>query len=624
MYFYEKQEGTPIMKIEIDLKESTYPRIIAEMKRRFADKTAVIDHGTKLSYFELCEQSERLGAYFLEKGIRPKDKVILHLGNTHLFIKCLFALELIGAVPVIVFSSCRELEISSIAGTTEAAAYISFRSFRGQDRTESVLSIRKKYPTIRTLLFDDEIVSADISGYVLDNADRADPSPDDIAYIVLSGGSTGVPKLIPKKQSATLWSAEKCAESCGLNETTRYLTAMPCSHYFHICGPGFMGTFIRGGTDIMCFSSLPSEIIELIQQERITETALVPSVASECIAYAEKHCDDLSEVFRSLRLVQLGGSMCTADIINAVAAKMHCIPQQIYGMGEGLVYATYPDFPLDMILKYQGINTSEYDSVKVVDTDGNEVPTGEFGELIAKGPNIATEYYRNDEANRTKFTKDGYYRTGDRVRLVDGKYLQVVGRIDDMINRGGEKIFPAELEMHIRKCTNVRDAAVFGIPDAQMGNLITAFVIPEDETSAAEIRKELLASGLASFKIPDAIFFRSEFPLTSVKKIDKNALKKEAAELMKQTAEEMICTFDDISDPVMKKAAICWAQTLRTTEIKADSNFIELGGNSISAAEMLQKLNVTFGTDLNMEDLYTAADLSALSEIIKERLSDDK
>lgn len=148
---------------------------------------------------------------------------------------------------------------------------------------------------------------------------------------------------------------------------------MPCAHYFHICGPGFMGAFLQGATDILCYSSLPSDIVSLIRQEKITETALVPSVASECIAYAKKHGNP-KQMFESLRLVQLGGAMCTADVIHAVAEEMGCVPQQIYGMGEGLVYATYPQDSLDFILKYQGINTSAYDSVKVVDEAGNPVP----------------------------------------------------------------------------------------------------------------------------------------------------------------------------------------------------------------------------------------------------------
>lgn len=608
------------MRIKVDLNQTTYPRCILEMKRRFGDRIALRDKDGDMTYRALCTSSEQLGAYLLSQGIRPGEKVVLHLGNTRLFIQCLFALELIGALPVIVFSACREHEVFSIADTAEAAAYISFRSFKGFDCTETATRIADRIDSIRTLFFDDQLEALDLSGYALAPEQIADPSPEDPAYIVLSGGSTGIPKLIPKKQAATLWSAEKCAEACGLDETTRYLTAMPCAHYFHICGPGFMGAFLQGATDILCYSSLPSDIVSLIRQEKITETALVPSVASECIAYAKKHGNP-KQMFESLRLVQLGGAMCTADVIHAVAEEMGCVPQQIYGMGEGLVYATYPQDSLDFILKYQGINTSAYDSVKVVDEAGNPVPDGEFGELIAKGPNIATAYYKNDEANRVKFTADGYYRTGDRVCLVEGKYLQVVGRIDDMINRAGEKIFPAELEMHLRQCSGVREAAVFGIPDPALGSRIAAFVICDEDTSGAAIRRELIAAGLASFKIPDDIFFKDAFPLTSVKKIDKHALKQEAEERIRHAEQETLQSFDHIGDPTERSVYTAWARALNTGELTGDSCFIELGGNSITAAAMLRELEQAHGISLELEDFYCADTLDAFCGLVKERIA---
>ncbi len=608
------------MKIAVNLKDSTYPDLIMKIKQVFGEKTAIIDKDTVLTYQELCERSERLGKFFLINGIGHGDKVILHLGNTHIFIECMFALELIGAVPVIVFPACRENEVLSIAQTAQADAYISMRNFKGLDYNEFAGSICQKVSTIKKLFFDDEIESLNLLDYTLESSERAMPDADDIAYIVLSGGSTDIPKLIPKKHAQTLWSAEKCAEACGLDEKTRYLTAMPCAHYFHICGPGFIGTFIRGGTDIMCYSSLFSDIVDLIQKEDITETALIPSVAAECISYAEKKLGTTS-VFESLRLVQLGGAMCTSDTIMQVAEKMHCIPQQIYGMGEGLVYATYPDFPLELICKYQGVNTSEYDSIRIVDESGNPVPEGEFGELTAKGPAILTGYYRNDKANREKFTADGYYKTVDRARLADGKYLQVAGRIDDMINRGGEKIFPAELEMHIRKCRNVQNAVVTGIPDSVFGSKIAAFVLCDGELTAAEIRRELVSFGLASFKIPDVIIFKKEFPLTSVKKIYKKALRQEISELSAAESDHRKNDFNEISDSVEREITVIWSDVLKTNDLIGESNFLELGGNSVSASEMLRQIAEKFNVNITMEDFYTVGNLNDFCDLVKKKIS---
>ena len=149
------------MRIKVDLNQTTYPRCILEMKRRFGDRIALRDKDGDMTYRALCTSSEQLGAYLLSQGIRPGEKVVLHLGNTRLFIQCLFALELIGALPVIVFSACREHEVFSIADTAEAAAYISFRSFKGFDCTETATRIADRIDSIRTLFFDDHWICPD-------------------------------------------------------------------------------------------------------------------------------------------------------------------------------------------------------------------------------------------------------------------------------------------------------------------------------------------------------------------------------------------------------------------------------------------------------------------------------
>lgn len=599
------------------MEKMIYPDFINKIRIDFGKRIAVKENETEISYEELGRMSDSMGAYLLENGTRPRENVLIQLENSILFVACLFAVLRIGAVPVLIYPACRENEITSIAENTNPSTYISFRSYKGYDYSELATRISQKVNSIKNMYFSDELESLDIKKYRLDVCDIGRPSQDDMAILILSGGSTGIPKLIARKHGEHITAARLCANACGLKQDSVFLLSMPAAHNFNLAGPGLLGTLLMGGKVVMCKNSNPAEIVSLIRKEKITETALIPSLASECIIYAKKNLS--LSVFDSLRLVQLGGAVCPADVVMQVYEDMQCTPQQIYGMGEGIIFSTSPDDPIERILYYQGENISPWDQVRIVDEQGNQVPEGEYGELIAKGPCIITGYY-NKEANRNKFTKDGFYRTGDRVRLVEGKYLQVSGRMDDMINKGGEKIYPAEVEMHINTCKGVESSTVLGIADSSYGQLLCAFVITENnEVTPLMIRNKLIKDGVAAYKIPDEFIFIDKWPLTSVNKIDKHTLKKIAKEKRKETEIVESLVFENM-DGIEHRIAAEWARILKVREIKKNSNFIELGGNSMSVSSMLEKVNDSFSTKVSMEEFYSSTDFEDFVNLIKEKI----
>lgn len=600
------------------MEKMIYPDFINKIRIDFGKRIAVKENETEISYEELGRMSDSIGAYLLEKGTRPRENVLIQLENSILFVACLFAVLRIGAVPVLIYPACRENEITSIAENTNPSTYISFRSYKGYDYSELAIRISQKVNSIKNMYFSDELESLDIKKYCLDVCDIGRPSQDDMAILILSGGSTGIPKLIARKHGEHITAARLCANACGLKQDSVFLLSMPAAHNFNLVGPGLLGTLLMGGKVVMCKNSNPAEIVSLIRTEKITETALIPSLASECIIYAKKNLS--LTAFDSLRLVQLGGAVCPADVVMQVYEDMQCTPQQIYGMGEGIIFSTSPDDPIERILCYQGENISPWDQVRIVDEQGNQVPEGEYGELIAKGPCIITEYYNNKEANRNKFTKDGFYRTGDRVRLVEGKYLQVSGRMDDMINKGGEKIYPAEVEMHINRCKGVDSSTVLGIADSSYGKLLYAFVITANkEVTPLTIRNKLIKDGVAAYKIPDEFIFLDKWPLTSVNKIDKHTLKKIAEEKRKKTEIVESLVFENM-DGIEHRIAAEWARILKVREIKKNSNFIELGGNSMSVSSMLEKVNASFSTKVSMEEFYSSTDFEDFVNLIKEKI----
>lgn len=598
------------------MEKITYPELFDILAGRYGQKTAIKENETAVSYSELMNRAELMGNYFASEGISDGEKVMIQLENSILFAETMFALMKIGAVPVLIYPACRRNEVYSIAETSGATSYVSFRNFKGYDHT----GIAKGIPTVKKVFFSDELEAVSFEKYASYSAEKYVPAHDETAVLILSGGSTGVPKLIARKHSEHIMAAQLCAESCNISENSVFLLSMPVSHNFNLVGPGLLGTLCKGGEVVMCRNTVPSEIVSLIRKERVTATALIPAIASECIDYARKN--DMLSAFDSLETLQLGGAVCPEETVYQVYNEMKCTPQQIYGMGEGVIFATLPDDSIDVIVKYQGKNLSRFDSVKIVDTDGNEVSEGEYGELIAKGPCIITEYYNSPEANKNKFTADGYYKTGDLVKLEHGGYLHVAGRIDDMINRGGDKIYPPEIEALVKKCKGVRECVVVGAADRLMGQAVCAFVVAEDAgTTAVSVRKELASAGTAAYKIPDEILFIDEIPLTSVKKADKNKLRKQAEELRSRGLHGETASVDISGmDEVEAAAAREWAALLNTAEIDRDSNFIELGGNSIQISQMLNDLNERFSVDISIEEFYSAPDLGSLSDIIKSKI----
>jgi 2,3-dihydroxybenzoate-AMP ligase len=206
--------------------------------------------------------------------------------------------------------------------------------------------------------------------------------------------------------------------------------------------------------------------------------------------------------------------------------------QQVFGMGEGLLCYTRLDEHEEVSCRTQGRPLSPADEIRIVDSNGKDVATGEIGELWCRGPYTIRGYFRAPERNREAFTADGFYRTGDVVRLDPSGNLVVEGRIKDLINRGGEKISAEEIEAHLIAHPAVGAAAVVAMPDDILGEKACAYLSVRDgETFAlAAMREFLAARGVAQFKWPERIEIVAEFPLTNVGKIRKSELRRDIAE----------------------------------------------------------------------------------------------
>ncbi len=495
-------------------------------------RLALVCGTRRWTYQELHRRALQLAAGLHRLGIQPQDRVILQLPNVAEFFVCSFALFRLGALPVFALPAHRRAEITYFRELTDARAWIIADRDGSFDCLSLARSVRAQVPQLRQVIVcgEAEEFTALESLYSDSTAALpAEPPASAVAFLQLSGGSTGLPKLIPRTHDDYLYSVRESAAICALDQRSVYLCALPVAHNFPLSSPGTLGTFYAGGTVVLARRPAPDDCFPLIKQEGVTFTALVPPLALAWIDAASKRRISLP----SLQWLQVGGSRLSAEIARRVQPVLGCRLQQVFGMAEGLVNYTRHGDSEERIVHTQGRPISPADEIRVVDDDDQPVTPGEPGHLLTRGPYTIRGYYRAPEHNQRAFTADGFYRTGDIVRVLPGDYLVVEGRAKDQINRGGDKIAAEEIENHLLAHPAVLNAALVAMPDAYLGEKSCAFVIARDHPPRAiELLRFLRERGLASYKIPDRIEFVTQLPRTGVGKIDKRALREQIAALL--------------------------------------------------------------------------------------------
>ncbi|GIQ70287.1 salicylate synthase [Xylanibacillus composti] len=495
---------------------------------RYRDSVALVEGDSRLTYRELDGKADELASGLYNMGIKKGDHVVVQLPNRISFVVVCFALFRIGALPILALPAHRETELDGIFQTAEPVAYIAPDVYLGFDYRPMANRLAKRHPSVRFVITDGDNESgvrlADIG---MPPVKLEQPAYRDIALLLLSGGTTGIPKLIPRTHADYAYNAKAAATRCNLKAQSVYLAVLPVAHNFPLCCPGILGTLSVGGKVVMCQTSSCDEALPLIAQEKVTITALVPSLASMWLDVLE--WDRTSDI-SSLEVLQIGGAMLEEQLARRIMPEMGCKLQQVFGMAEGLICCTSLDDTEQIIQSCQGRPLSADDEILLVDEEGNEVETGEYGELLVRGPYTINGYYRAPEQNRKAFTPDGFYRSGDRARVTAEGNIQIGGRIKEQINRAGEKIVPSEVESWLCAHPDIQDAVLIGLPDARLGERSCACLMTGGkEISLAEIHRFLQDKGVARYKMPDQIVFVDVWPLTGVGKIDKAKLKKLAA-----------------------------------------------------------------------------------------------
>jgi 2,3-dihydroxybenzoate-AMP ligase len=497
-----------------------------------ARKTAIAltDGATRIGYGSLLARADALAGQLARLGMRPGDRIVVQLPNCWQFVVLTLACLRAGIVPVMALPAHRRHELAYLCEHSEARALAVPDVLRGFDHQQMAEELLAASPALEhVLVVGQDVRHQDLTALCaeLDAGAVPAPAPPDpagVAVFLLSGGTTGLPKLIARTHNDYSYNARASARLCHLDEGTVYLVSLPASHNFPLACPGILGTLLSGGRVVMLGSPDPAAAFAAIEREGVTVTAVVPAVAQRWLAHAADHG---ASALRTLEVLQVGGARLADEPASRIKPVLGATLQQVFGMAEGLLNYTRLDDPDEVICRTQGRPLSPGDEVRVVDADGNDLPDGQPGALLTRGPYTPRGYYRAPEQNTRAFTPDGWYASGDVVRRRPDGNLVVEGRDKDMINRGGEKISAEEVENLLYRMPGIAQVAAVAAPDAELGERICVFVVPEPggDITLGAISDGMATAGVARFKWPERLEIVAELPVTKMGKLDKKALR---------------------------------------------------------------------------------------------------
>ena len=495
---------------------------------QWPDKPGVIDATGSHTFGELDALADEAAAALAARGLAPGDRVLVQLPNSKEFAVTVFALLRAGVVPVLCLPGHRSAELDHFAAVSGAVGLVIPDVVAGFDYRDLAAQLVETNPALRHVLVLGDPGPFDAWSSLAGHDGPAPQVTVDTskpAVLLVSGGTTGLPKLIPRTHDDYVYNTTAMAQACGLVHDDVYLVVLPAGHNFPFACPGLLGSMTVGATTVFTADPSPESAFALIDRHGVTVTALVNALAK----LWTQACEWEPVLPTSLRLVQVGGSRMSPDEARYIYDGLTTGLQQIFGMAEGMLQFTWPNDPVDVVLHTQGRPLSALDERRVVDESGEEVAPGDEGELLVRGPYTLNGYYRADEANARSFTPDGFYRSGDRVRIfADGPragYVEVVGRIKDVIHRGGETVSATDLEDHLLTHPAIYAAAAVALPDEYLGEKICAAVVFRGASvSLAELNAFLDERGASKHARPDVLVPMPSLPSTAVGKVDKKKL----------------------------------------------------------------------------------------------------
>lgn len=505
------------------------------------ENLAVIARDGSLTYRQLDERSDRLAWALASKGLMPRERVLLQITNRVDTITTWYGILKAGLIPVATLAAHRSHEITEIARRSGASAHIVEAGLGSFDLVEFAKEHASRNSEIRVILGLGAVENGAVEtiAALYEDSDRANArsvvasiqqqlDPRDPAVFQLSGGTTGVPKVIPRTHADYWYNARAYAEAFGFDSQTRVAHAGPVIHNAgivcavhapHSVGAATVlpGPDLRGAAPFLAATGLTHILLGRANMKLPLE-------------------DVFSPVMERLTGVIFSGGPVPEEAFDCLEERgIHS--GQLFGMGEGLFCASRFTDPAEVRKNSLGWGISPMDEIVIMEPGTERIlPDGSTGELVCSGPYTLRGYFDAHDKNEEGFTRDGWYRSGDLavVETIEGKRsLRLVGRIKDLINRGGEKINASEVESLLVQHPNIEEAAVVAMPDERLGERACAYLVcTSGPLALSDIRAHLENLGVAKYKWPERLEWVPSIPRTPVGKPDKKMLKVDLLESM--------------------------------------------------------------------------------------------
>jgi non-ribosomal peptide synthetase component E (peptide arylation enzyme) len=506
--------------------DDTLASVLARRVRDQPEREALADGTRRLTYSELADGIDRMAACLRGLGIGEGAVVTIQLPNWIEFALTFFALERLGAVAVTVSVDFRVRELEYIMRFAGAKMLVCCATFRDFDHAAMADELWPRLPGLACI---GVIRGAPRSGMVsLDHVAAGSGSPagfspvnmdaDAVMRMAFTSGTTGNPKGVMHNHNTTLAAARILNGDVGLNSDDVMMIWLPLGLNWGYLT--LVQAILAGAKAVLLDRFSPGAALDRIERERVTYIPTAPASLTAILQEPDLAKRDLS----SLRLVISGGASAPVETIRAWRRAAPGVLLELLGMLETgyQAYTRATDDP-ERVAGSVGRPASHM-GLRLVDLDGRDVAPGEEGDICCDGPSVHLGYHNNPAANAEAFLPDGWFRSGDLGMIDADGNLRIVGRLKEMINRGGKKFFPREIEEILYTHPHVLYAAIVGIPDARLGERNCLCVVPRGEAPTLDQLLAFLGDSIATYKLPERLELFEQFPFTPTGKLQRHAL----------------------------------------------------------------------------------------------------
>jgi len=519
----------------MDSFERTIPAAVFEAAARHADRPAIVSGGEVITYEGLLDRALRAAAVLAGHGVSRGDRVAILLPNSAAWIEAALGAAFAGAVIVPISTRLKAQEAAFILRKSRARALIAASDFLGTDYAAMAdgLDLPDLQMRIRSSLQRDAgdewaraLATVDDHAVARARADARQVGENDLAEFIFTSGTTGFPKGAMLRQGQVVRVYGSWAKGIGIRAGDRYLIIAPMFHSFGFKA-GVIASILAGATMYPVGTFDVEKSLEMIEAQRITVMGGPPTIFSSLLEANAAAGRDIS----SLRSVAMGGGMISPDLVRALQQEVGVeTVVNAYGLTECSALATMssPDDPVELIATTAG-KVIEGVEIRCVDADEVTVAAGEAGEIQVRGHNVMAGYFEDKEGTAKAFTADGWLKTGD-VGIIDAAgYLRVTDRLKDMFIVGGFNCYPAEIERIMLAYPGIREVAVVGTPDARMGEVARAFVVPQ-EGAGFDVAAFIAwcRDNMANYKVPRSVETLASLPRNAMGKVQKFLLRGDA------------------------------------------------------------------------------------------------